>query len=47
MGWMLEGLDSDARGRAVDALRTTMAAHETSDGVVFGSATWTIHAVRT
>jgi SAM-dependent methyltransferase len=46
MGWMLEGLDDAGRGRAVDALRATMAAHETSDGVVFGSAAWTIRATR-
>jgi SAM-dependent methyltransferase len=46
MGWMLEGLDDTGRAHAVDALRTTMAAHETSDGVVFGSAAWTIRATR-
>jgi SAM-dependent methyltransferase len=44
MGWMLAGLDDGTRGRAVDALRATMAAHETSEGVVFGSAAWTIAA---
>ena len=31
----------------MDGLRTTMAAHQTSDGVVFGSAAWTITATRT
>ena len=46
MGWMLHGLDDTGRARAVDGLRTTMAAHETSDGVVFGSAAWTITATR-
>jgi hypothetical protein len=46
MGWMLQGLDDAGRRRAVDALRATMAAHETSDGVVFGSAAWTIRATR-
>jgi SAM-dependent methyltransferase len=46
MGWMLEGLGDAGRGRAVDALRATLAAHETSDGVVFGSAAWTIRATR-
>ncbi|MGH3368401.1 MAG: SAM-dependent methyltransferase, partial [Nocardioidaceae bacterium] len=47
MGWMLEGLDDAGRARAVDGLRATMAAHETSGGVVFGSAAWTITAART
>jgi SAM-dependent methyltransferase len=46
MGWMLDGLDDTGRARAVDDLRATMAAHETSDGVVFGSAAWTIRAIR-
>jgi SAM-dependent methyltransferase len=46
MGWMLEGLDEAGHARAVDALRATMAAHETSDGVVFGSAAWIIRAIR-
>jgi SAM-dependent methyltransferase len=46
MGWMLEGLDDTDRGRAVDGLLATMAAHETSDGVVLGSAAWTITATR-
>lgn len=47
MGWMLQGLDETGRARAVDGLRTTMAAHQTGDGVVFGSAAWTITAIRT
>ena len=47
MGWMLEGLDDTGRARAMDVLRTTMAAHQTSDGVVFDSAAWTITATRT
>jgi SAM-dependent methyltransferase len=46
MGWMLQGLDDPGRRRAVDALRATMVAHETADGVVFGSAAWTIRATR-
>lgn len=47
MGWMLQGLDETGRARAVDGLQTTMAAHQTGDGVVFGSAAWTITATRT
>jgi SAM-dependent methyltransferase len=46
MGWMLQGLDDTGRARAIDALHATMAAHETSDGVLFGSAAWTIQATR-
>lgn len=45
-GWMLQGLDDTGRARAVDGLRDTMAAHESDDGVVFGSAAWTIRATR-
>jgi SAM-dependent methyltransferase len=45
-GWMLEGLDDAGRTRAVDALHATMAAHETPDGVLLGSAAWTIQATR-
>ena len=44
MGWMLNGLDPDARERAIDALRATIAAHETTQGVMFGSAGWIIRA---
>jgi SAM-dependent methyltransferase len=46
MGWMLTGLDDTGRARAVDGLQATMAAHSSSDGVVFGSAAWTISARR-
>lgn len=46
MGWMLDGLDDADRTRAIDALHATMAAHETPDGVLFGSAAWTIQATR-
>jgi SAM-dependent methyltransferase len=44
MGWMLDGLDELGRARATEALHATMEAHETEDGVVFGSAVWTIEA---
>jgi SAM-dependent methyltransferase len=46
MGWMLEGLDDATRARGVDALHATMAAHETPQGVLFGSAAWIIEATR-
>lgn len=46
MSWMLEGLDDSGRAGALEALRATMAAHESADGVVFGSAAWLITATR-
>ena len=46
LGWMLEGLDAAGRARAIEALHATMAAHTTSDGVVFGSAAWIVEATR-
>ena len=46
MGWMLQGLDDTGRARAEDGLRATLAAHQMPDGVVFGSAAWTIRATR-
>src|SRR5829696_4454233 len=46
MGWMLQGLDDTGRGRAVEGLHGTLAAHETGDGVMFGSAAWIIRAAR-
>ncbi|MFD9408037.1 class I SAM-dependent methyltransferase [Streptomyces sp. NPDC059989] len=39
-GWMLDGLDDEGRLRAVDNLRTTLAAHDTDSGVLYASATW-------
>lgn len=41
---MLQGLDDADRARALEALRATMVAHDTGDGVVFGSGTWLISA---
>jgi len=46
LGWMLEGLDDDGRTRALDALRSVMATHESPDGVIFDSSVWIIHATR-
>jgi len=46
MGWMLAGLDDDARAVARDALRAVTSDHETADGVTFASATWITTAVR-
>ncbi|HWC69068.1 MAG TPA: methyltransferase domain-containing protein [Acidimicrobiales bacterium] len=44
-GWMLEGLDDAGRARALDALRATVAAHATPEGVLFGSVAWLITAI--
>jgi hypothetical protein len=41
---MLEGLDDAGRQRAIDNLHATTSAHATPEGVLFGSATWTITA---
>jgi SAM-dependent methyltransferase len=46
LGWMLDGLDDDGRTAAEDALRATIAAHATPDGVLYDSATWIIRATR-
>jgi SAM-dependent methyltransferase len=46
LGWMLDGLDESGRARALDALRATLTAHETPDGVLYGSAAWLIRATR-
>jgi SAM-dependent methyltransferase len=44
--WMLQGLDPDHRARAEQALHDSCAAHQTDEGVVFGSAAWLIRAER-
>jgi len=46
LGWMLEGLDEERRARALDALRATVTAHSTADGVVYNSGAWLIRAQR-
>ena len=43
---MLQGLDEPEAASALIALRETMSAHDTGDGVVFGSAAWLITATR-
>jgi len=45
-GWMLKGLDADGRSRALGALRASIDAHESADGVTYNSATWLISAKR-
>jgi len=46
LAWMLEGLEDDGRAAAHDALRATIAAHVTPDGVLYDSAAWIIQATR-
>jgi SAM-dependent methyltransferase len=46
LAWMLGGLDDTGRRGALDALRETITAHETVDGVLYESAAWTISATR-
>jgi SAM-dependent methyltransferase len=44
--WMLQDLDDRARAGALEALRRSIDAHETPEGVVYSSATWVITATR-
>jgi SAM-dependent methyltransferase len=41
---MVADLDEATKARALDNLRATVAAHETPEGVVFGSAAWVVTA---
>ncbi len=41
---LLRDLDDDARAHALEALRATIDAHETPDGVLYASAAWIITA---
>jgi SAM-dependent methyltransferase len=43
---MLEGLDEAMKAQGLDNLRATIAAHETPEGVIFGSASWVVMARR-
>lgn len=45
-GWMLDGLDDDGRRRAVEALRSSLAARQSPAGVRYDSAAWLVTAVR-
>jgi SAM-dependent methyltransferase len=46
LGWMLEGLDGERRPQALAALRATVTAHSTAEGVVYNSGAWLIRARR-
>lgn len=46
LGWLLEGLDAAGRARALDALRATVEAHSTDQGVQYDSAAWLVTGVR-
>lgn len=43
---LLADLDDNGRREALEALRATAVAHESPDGVVFGSAAWIVTATR-
>ena len=43
---MLAGLDDDTKAQALAALRSTLGAHDTGHGVMFGSAAWLVTAIR-
>ncbi|WP_369258908.1 class I SAM-dependent methyltransferase [Geodermatophilus amargosae] len=45
-GWLLDGLDDDARARAVADLRRRIEVHTGPGGVEFGSAAWLVTARR-
>jgi SAM-dependent methyltransferase len=44
LGWMIEDLDDNGRNRALEALRSSIAAHTEDGGVFYASATWLIQA---
>ena len=46
LGWMLEGQQPGRRTASLEALRETLAAHETDDGIRFESAAWLVTARR-
>jgi SAM-dependent methyltransferase len=43
---MLESLDETSRARALEEMRATLSAHDTGEGVLFGSRAWLITAKR-
>ena len=46
LGWMLADLDEASRTRARDALRASIDAHETPEGVLYASAAWLVTGAR-
>lgn len=46
LAWMIGDRTGADRKKALDNLRATLAAHETTDGVAYGSAAWLITARR-
>jgi len=46
LGWMLDGLDENRRVQALGALRATVTAHATADGVTYNSGAWLTRAQR-
>jgi SAM-dependent methyltransferase len=46
MSWMVRDLDDATRQQALGDLRSSLNAHNSGHGVVYGSAAWTIQATR-
>lgn len=46
LGWMLDGLEPERRGVALDDLASAMRAHEMAEGVAYRSAAWLVTARR-
>jgi SAM-dependent methyltransferase len=46
LGWLVADLDDATRNAALEQLRTNLAAHATTEGVLYDSATWVITAIR-
>jgi SAM-dependent methyltransferase len=47
LGWLLAPLDAPTRETALEALRASLKAHQTSDGIAYGSSAWLIRSRRT
>jgi SAM-dependent methyltransferase len=45
-GWALDGLDEPTRASALQAMRTSLAAHQSTDGVAYESRAWLVTGER-
>lgn len=46
LGWLVAPLDTPTRETALEALRTSLEAHQTPDGIAYGSSAWLITSQR-
>jgi SAM-dependent methyltransferase len=46
LGWLLTPLDAPTRDTALEALRASLKAHQTPDGIAYGSSAWLISSQR-